>query len=143
MDYGEWEKSVPGSIKGDPLWKVQVYRLALYAAEIGWADVTKLAQDRRTWSMSDQLNRALGSISSNFAEGYSRSSGKDRARFFEYSLGSARESRDWYYKARHILGEEVSNKRMELMASIIRLLLVTVPAERDSIIKEEGADYDA
>ncbi len=25
-------------------------------------------------------------------------SGKDRARFYEYSLGSAREGRGWYYR---------------------------------------------
>ena len=58
-----------------------------------WKDVTKLMEDRRTLGLSDQLYRALGSISANLAEGYSRGTGKDRERFYEYSLGSARESR--------------------------------------------------
>ncbi len=39
----------------------------------------------------------VGSIRANIAEGYSRGTGKDRARFYEYALGSARESRDWYF----------------------------------------------
>ncbi|MFN8404533.1 MAG: four helix bundle protein [Anaerolineales bacterium] len=36
---------------------------------------------------------AVGSVGANISEGYSRSSGKDRARFYEYALGPARESR--------------------------------------------------
>lgn len=60
MNYQEWEQSVPRSITNDVLWKVQVYRLALFAAEIGWQDVTKLMQDRRTVGVADQLYRAQG-----------------------------------------------------------------------------------
>ena len=94
MNYQEWAESVPREITGDPLWKVEAYRLALLAAEVGWHDVTKLIRDQRTRSLSDQLYRALGSVSANIAEGYSRGTGKDRARFYEYAPGSARESRD-------------------------------------------------
>src|SRR5438309_838105 len=116
MDFNDWVKTVPASITGDPLWKLQVYRLALYAGDVGWVDVTKLARDKRTVSVADQLNRSLGSISSHVGEGYSRSSGKDRARLYEYGLGSAREARDWYYKSRYVLGEEIAYKRMECLA---------------------------
>jgi four helix bundle protein len=142
VNYQEWEQSVPRSITDDVLWKVQVYRLALFAAEIGWQDVTKLMQDKRTVALADQLYRSLGSISANIAEGYSRSSGKDRARFYEYALGSARESRDWYYKARHVLGETVTNHRLEWLAKIIRLLLKMVPDQRQRVLKEETVIYE-
>jgi four helix bundle protein len=94
MDYEEWEKSIPQAITQDPLWKMKVYRMALFAADIGWEDVTKLAQDRRTIGLSNQLYEALGSTSANTAEGYSRSSSKDQARFYEYALGSPREIRN-------------------------------------------------
>ena len=77
MNYEDWEREVPEAITGDGLWKMKVYRLALFAANLGWHDITKLAQDRRTVSLSDQLYRSLGSISANIAEGYSRSSSKD------------------------------------------------------------------
>lgn len=142
MNYQEWELSVPRSITDDVLWKVQVYRLALFAAEIGWQDVTKLLQDKRTVQVVDQLYRALGSISANIAEGYSRGSSKDRARFYEYALGSARESRDWYYKARHVLGETVTTHRLEWLAKIIRLLLKMVLDQRQQILKEETVNYE-
>ena len=142
MNYEEWERSVPRTITDDVLWKVQVYRLALFAAEIGWQDVTKLMQDKRTVGVADQLYRSLGSISANIAEGYSRGSGKDRARFYEYALGSARESRDWYYKARHVLGETVTAHRLDLLVQIIRLLLKMVPDQRQRVLKEEAAVYE-
>ena len=105
MNYEEWLRSVPEEMTSDPLWKVEVYRLGLFVADLGWYDVTKLMRDKHTLSLSDQLYRPLGSISTNTAEGYSRGTGKDRARFYEYSLGSARESRDWYYKGRHVWGK--------------------------------------
>ena len=94
MRFAEWTQTVPESIKHDSLWKMKAYRYALFAADIAWPDVSKLYADLRTKSLSDQLYRSAGSVSANIAEGYSRSSSKDRARFYEYALGSAREARD-------------------------------------------------
>ncbi len=91
--------------------------------------------------MSNQLYRALGSISTNLAAGYSRGTGRDRARFYEYALGSARESRDWYYKGRHILGLVVTTHRLSLLTQIIRLLLTLVPQQRQGIVREAGHTY--
>jgi len=96
LNYQAWLETVPDSITNDLVWKMKAYRLALFAADVGWRDVARLDSDRRTLGLSDQLYRALGSISANVAEGYSRRSGKDRSRFYEYALGSARESRDWF-----------------------------------------------
>lgn len=141
MNYENWLKSVPPEITDDPLWKIEAYRLALFLAEIAWRDVTKLMQDRRTLGLADQLYRALGSISANISEGYSRSSGKDRARFYEYALGSARESRGWYYKGRHVLAENVAEHRMRLTAQIIRLLLTMVPDQRNFSLHEDSVPY--
>ena len=126
----------------------EVYRLASFAVNLGWHDITKLTQDRRTVSLSDQLYRSLGSISANIAEGYSRSSNKDRVRFYEYALGSAKESRDWYYKGSHILSESVISHRLNLITEIIRLLLVMVSDQRKPDLREEvvytvdGADIE-
>lgn len=138
MNYSAWFQTVPSAITGDPLWKMEAYRLALFLAEIAWHDVTKLVSDRRTVGLSDQLYRAVGSISANISEGYSKSSGKDRARFYEYSLGSARESRGWFYKGRHILGEPVTHHRLQFSAQIIRLLLTMIPDQRGNVLREEA-----
>ena len=141
MNYEEWEDSVSVEITNDSLWKLEAYRLGLFAADVGWHDATKLMQDKRTLGLSDQLYRALGSISANLAEGYSRGTGRDRARFYEYALGSARESRDWYYKGRRILGPAVIAHRLSLLTQIIRLLLTMVPQQRQGIVRETGHTY--
>jgi four helix bundle protein len=141
MTYKEWEVVVPKSITNDVLWKVSVYRYSLFLGDIAWQDVTKLMQDRRTISLADQLYRAVGSIGANIAEGYSRGTGKDRARFYEYSLGSARESRDWYFKARHLLGDEMIEHRFAILTEIIKLLLTMVPQQRARKLSEEPATY--
>ena len=142
-DYCSWEESVPKEFTGDPLWRVQVYRLALFAVDIAWRDVSKLAQDQRTRALSDQLYRALGSVSANLAEGYSRGTGRDRARFYEYALGSARESRNRYYAGRHILSSQVVDHRLSLLTQIIRLLLTMVRDQRGRPMREDAAPYDA
>ena len=141
MNYQEWEDGIRDTIKANALWKMSVYRYALFLGDLGWLDVTKLHQDRRMVSVSDQLYRSVGSISANIAEGYSRGSNKERAHFYEYALGSARESRDWYHKSRPILGEEVVQHRISLLVQIIRLLLTMVPQERGKNLREEGASY--
>lgn len=141
MNYEDWLKQVPVEIAGDPLWKVEAYRLALFAADLGWRDVTKLACDRRTLGLSDQLYRAVGSIGANLSEGYSRGTGKDRARFYEYSLGSARESRGWYFNGRFVLGGKVAEHRLKLCTHIIRLLLKMVPDQRGSELREATSLY--
>jgi four helix bundle protein len=143
MDYAQWKDSVPDAIKSDPLWRVEAYRLSLFLADLGWHDVTKLMSDRRTISLADQLYRALGGIGSQIAEGYSRGTGRDRARFYEYALGSTRESRDWYYKGRHVVGETVVAHRLNLLAQIARLLLVMIPDQRGQQMREEAVQYGA
>jgi four helix bundle protein len=143
MNYEEWVKVVPVEITGDSLWKMEAYRLSLFAADLGWHDVTKLMGDRRTLDIAGQLYRALGSIEANLAEGYSRGTGRDRARFYEYALGSARESRGWFFKGRHILGGAVVGHRISLVTHIARLVLTMIPDQRatSSFLREEAAGY--
>ncbi|MEQ2005236.1 MAG: four helix bundle protein [Limisphaerales bacterium] len=143
MTFEQWQAGVSTTLTGDPLWKSEAYRLAIFAADLAWHDVTKLVGDRRTICLADQLYRAVGSVGANFSEGYSRQSPKDQARFYEYALGSAREARGWYYKGRHILTELVATHRMELLTQIIRLLLTIIPAERGYAMKEDSAGYSA
>jgi four helix bundle protein len=143
MNYAEWEKSVPDVIREDSLWTVEAYRLSLFLADACWHDAKKLSKDNCTRSLSDQLYRSVGSISANIEEGYSKHSSKDRARFYEYALGSARESRGWFYRGRHILGHSVCNHRLELTTQIVRLLIKMVPDQRGYKIKEDSPEYMA
>jgi four helix bundle protein len=121
---------------------MKVYRLALFLGDLAWHDTPRLVSDRRLVSLADQLLRAAGSIGANIAEGYSRQSGRDRARFYEYALGSARESRHWYYAGRHRLSDRVTEHRMKLLAEIARLLLTIFPKERIRNLAEGHASYE-
>ncbi|GAB4581919.1 MAG: four helix bundle protein [Anaerolineales bacterium] len=141
MNYENWVAELPDEFKSDPLWHVEAYRLALLIADIAWYDATKLIQDIRTKGLADQLYRATGSISANLSEGYSRKSGKDQARFYEYAQGSAREAKGWYYQGRHILTSEVSHHRIKLLTSIIKLTSKMIPNKRGYKISEEQAEY--
>jgi four helix bundle protein len=141
MNYQEWEQDAPPEFTGDLLWKIEAYRLALFACDLAWSDVTKLYKDTRALKLSDQLYRAVDSIGASVAEGYSRGSGKERAHFYEYAWGSARESRHWYNAARHILGETVTLHRVDLMTQVTRLLLTMIPDQRTVYLKEAAVDY--
>ena len=142
MNYTEWLSTVPPEITNDPIWKLEVYRLALFVDDIGWSDVLALSKNNLMWSVADQLHRSLGSISANLTEGYSRSKGLDRARFFEFSLGSARESRDWSYTSRHVLPTEVVKHRMELVTRIVSMLTPLISHQRKNAIREGQAEYN-
>jgi four helix bundle protein len=107
-----------------------------------WQDATVLVKDKRTISLADQLYRAVSSVSANLSEGYSRSTGKDRALFYQYALGSARESRDWYYKARFVLGDEIFQQRVQIITEILRLLLTMIPQQRGHVLREDANPYE-
>src|SRR5215207_3418486 len=142
MNYPDWQKTVPDDITQDPLWKLEIYRLGLFVADISWQDALALSKMPLTRDLASQLYQAVCSISANIAEGYSRSTGKDRTRFLEYSLGSARDARDWYYKSRHTLKEEVIQHRINLITQIIKMLNVLTPHQRQKGIREEQAEYN-
>lgn len=141
MNFVEWQKTVPTEITNDPIWKLEVYRLALFAGDIGWHDVLALSKNKLMYSIADQLHRSLGSISANLTEGYSRSKGLDRARFIEISLGSARESRDWYYKSKQVLSSEVIKHRIGLITHIVAMLVPMIPHQRKNAIREDQVEY--
>ena len=138
-----WASSVPDAIRGDRLWGLRLYRLGLWLGDLAWEDVTVLHRDGRTRRIADQLYRAVGSISANVAERYSRGSGKDRARFYECALGSAREARDWYHEARHRLGDEVTTDRIQILSDVIRLALGLIQKQTGRTLREPGLDYDS
>jgi four helix bundle protein len=123
------------------LWNLDIYRLGLFVAEIGWDDVVILNKNTLTRDAGDQIIRSLNSISANIAEGYSRSTGKDRARYYEYSLGEAREARDRYFKCRRVLKQEVVLHRIRLLTQIVKILNVLVPTQRKHGIREEQGMY--
>lgn len=141
MRYKDWITKIPEEITDDVLWKMNVYRYALFLADVAWDDVNKLSKNKLLISSCDQLYRSAGSVSANISEGYSRRSNLDQARFYEYALGSARECRGWYFKVRHKMNKQILDSRLELITEIIKMLLYIVPNQRGSKIREPEVTY--
>ena len=113
---------------------MRAYQLARELLEVAAVDARELAGSPVTEKVAGQLYTAIGSIGANLSEGYSRSSGKDRARIFEFALGSTRESMIWYHAATPVLGD-ATQERLDKLEEIRRLLLATIPRERGKLIR--------
>ena len=108
---------------------MRAYCLAMDLLDIAWDDAKKLHADPIAERFAGQLYAAVASIGANIGEGYSRSSGKDRARIFEYALGSVRESISWYQAGPHVLGE-LARDRLNTLEELRRRLIAIIPRER-------------
>lgn len=128
--FREWQDDVVSKIGSSPLWNSIGYQKALFLYDLAWFDCEKLMQDLRGRAIAEQLIRSAGSISANMEEGYGRGLGRDYARFLGYALGSARETQGWYFRARHLLPEDVITHRMALINEIIALLVTTVKQQK-------------
>ena len=113
---------------------MRAYRLARELIDVACVDAEKLNNNQVTEKVAGQLYAAVASIAANLGEGYSRSSGKDRSRIFEYALGSVRESMIWYHAAKPFLGE-ATRERLDKLEEIRRLLLAIIPRERGKLIR--------
>src|SRR5665647_1158351 len=132
MKFGGMAHHVPVSVdtSHDPLARMRVFELATVLGPDCFEDAQALSANPITEEIAGQLYSAVGSISANISEGYSRSSGKDRARIFEIALGSVRESMSWYRSSEPVLGESVVKDRRDRLEEMRRLLLAIIPRER-------------
>jgi four helix bundle protein len=133
--YADWERTVLPSERRDTLWRMRAYQFGRFLGSRTRADA------RRLWNLPlgrpivPQLWGAVGSIPANIAEGYSRGTGADRARFYEYALGSTRECVVWYEQLREILDDGVINERIDLLVQVKSLLIATLPSTRTERIR--------
>ena len=123
--YEEWIAQVPTSLQEDPLWGFETYRTALFLADLAWFDCEKLIADARGKAIANQLIRSAGSVPANIEEGYGRGYGKDYARFLRIATGSARETRGWYYRGRHLFEDSLLQHRLHLIDDLIGNLVIT------------------
>ena len=114
---------------------MRVFQLAGELIPDCYADAKLVRTDPITEEIASQLYAAVCSIEANISEGYSRSSGKDRALRFEYALGSVRESMSWYKSSLPILGEETVKDRRNRLEEMRRMLLAIIPRERGKSMK--------
>ena len=68
--------------------KAHLYVLAIYK-------ITKQYPKEELFCLVNQMRRAAASITANIAEGYAKSSSKDKLRFYNISQGSLEETRNF------------------------------------------------
>jgi four helix bundle protein len=110
----------------DRLENFGAYQKAMQLWDDFWQDSESLKRDFRGREIAKQMTRSIGSISANMEEGYGRGFGRELVQFYRYSRGSARESRGWYIRARHLLSAEIVEQRTSLLDEIIAILVATI-----------------
>jgi four helix bundle protein len=126
-----WEHRCSRAITSDAIWKLDVYRDALFLLHLAQSDCQSLREVRGTEVVTGQLSRAAPSVSANLSEGYSRSTRSDRLRFVDYALGSVRECVTWYESARGSMPDETIEDRLALLMRIRAQLLGVIRSSRE------------
>jgi four helix bundle protein len=127
----EWVKTLPVSLRNDPLWKSAYYRLSMYIYDLMWLDAEKINKDFRGREIVHQLVRSSGNVCANMEEAYRRGIGTpDFVRVMRISLGELGETQGWYFRARHILGAEILDKRIAVIQQAIALTVTVIDQNR-------------
>ncbi len=123
LTFEGWVQTVHERVKKEPIWQSLSYRKALFFYECVWQDFDVLRGDLRGKAVMEQLIRSAGSVSANLEEGHGRGYGQQRNWFFKVAIGSARESKGWYWRVQHLLSREVLDARLALIDEVIALLV--------------------
>lgn len=137
MNLDEWVQTAPTALRESPMWKVRVYQIGTCVARLASQDAAALEGHPRFEKTVAQLVKSAGSVSATVAEGYSRLSRRERIKYYEYALGSAREATTWYSNAADALPAEMVEERLTLLARACQLLLKMIQNER----KGKGRDF--
>lgn len=103
-------------------------KLAVWQKAIAYADelyeATEQFPDRERFGLTNQLRRAAVSVSSNIAEGNSRSSGREYSRFLEIAYGSLMETISQLYisRRREFIGEASFDSLYSAAQELARML---------------------
>lgn len=134
LAFPAFEAAPPPAYLDDPIWKTRMFRMAAYLSSRCSTDVVRLGP-RVSLQHAHQFIRAIASIESNIAEGYSRSGSADQSRFYSYALGSLRESLAWI-DAFGPVEWEPRAEYLNLLVQIRRQLLTALRAMREQAGKE-------
>jgi four helix bundle protein len=111
LPFEEWVKTLPDSLRNDPLWNSAYYRLSMYLYDLMWIDVELINKDFRGREIVHQLVRSAGSACANMEEAYRRGIGTaDYVRIMPIALGELGETQGWYFRSRHIARKRTDGK---------------------------------
>ena len=131
LPFDEWVKTLPDSLRNDPLWKSAYYRLAMYLYDLVWLDSAVINKEFRGREIVHQVVRSAGSVCANMEEGYRRGIGTpDFVRIMRIALGELGETQGWYFRSRHILNQETLDKRIKVIQQTIALTVTVIDKNR-------------
>lgn len=131
LPFEEWAKTLPDSLRNDPLWKSAYYRLAMYLYDLVWLDVAVINKDFRGREIVHQIVRPAGSVCANMEEAFRRGIGTaDFVRIMRISLGELGETQGWYFRSRHILESDLLDKRIKIVQQAIALTVTAINQNR-------------
>jgi four helix bundle protein len=133
----QWVETLPKELKTDPLWQSAYYRVAMYLYDLVWIDADILHKDYRTREIVSQIVRSAGSVCANMEEAYGRVIGTaDYVRIMRISLGEARETQGWYFRARHVLPKDLMERRSRVLTQVISLLVTAIDGTKKTLRKK-------
>jgi four helix bundle protein len=130
LNFAEWQKTVPDTIRSEKFWFLIAYQKALYLYDLLWKDTEIWLKDDRGQMLSKQIIRSADSVCSNIEEGYGRGYGKQFLQFYGYSLGSARETKGYLYRAKAFYPPEILDRRLNLASEIVALVLTEINRQK-------------
>jgi four helix bundle protein len=130
LNFEEWQKTVPNTIRAEKFWSLIAYQKALYLYDLLWQDTEIWLKDDRGQILSKQIIGSADSVCSNIEEGYGRGYGKQFLQFYGYSLGSARETKGRLYRAKAFYPQETLQKRLTLASEIVALVLTEINRQK-------------
>lgn len=130
LQFEEWQKTVPDSIKSERFWSLIAYQKALYLYDLLWQDTQIWLRDIRGQILSKQIIGSADSVCSNIEEGYGRGYGRQFIQFYGYSLGSARETKGHLYRAKAFYSQEILCRRLNLASEVVALVLTEINRQK-------------
>lgn len=87
-------------------------------------DITKIFPKEEQFGLTNQIRRAVISVTSNVAEGFSRSSGKEKTQFYLMALGSLTEVQNQLLVAKDVkyIGSSVFSSLADQSILVSKLL---------------------
>jgi four helix bundle protein len=130
LEFEQWQVQVPKTIRNESFWNLIAYQKALCLYELIWEDTNTWLRDMRGRELARQIIRSADSICSNIEEGYGRGFGKELLYFYRIALGSARETKGHYYRAKVFVSPDILEQRLTLASEVVALLLTEINRQK-------------